>query len=86
MAIYVFNLLIHSFMFWLHRVFVALRGPFPVAVSGGYARLSRQWLLSLPGTDSRALELHGLSCSVACEIFPDQGGLKLYPLRWQEDS
>ena len=28
---------------------------------------------------------HGLSCSAACEIFPDQG-LNLCPLHWQTDS
>ena len=28
---------------------------------------------------------HGLSCSVACGIFPDQG-LNPYPLHWQADS
>ena len=28
---------------------------------------------------------HGLSCSMACGIFPDQGS-NPYPLRWQADS
>ena len=28
---------------------------------------------------------HGLSCSVACGIFPDQGS-NPYPLHWQADS
>ena len=29
--------------------------------------------------------VHGLSCSMACGIFPDQG-LNLYPLHWQVNS
>ena len=29
--------------------------------------------------------VHGLSCSMACGIFPDKG-LNLCPLHWQVDS
>ena len=29
--------------------------------------------------------VHGLSCSAACGIFPDQGS-NLFPLHWQVDS
>ena len=44
--------------FWLHWVFVAARGPFLVAASGGYSLLqctgfSLQWLLLLWSTGSR---------------------------------
>ena len=45
----------------------------------------------LSSCGSRALECssvvvaHGLSCSVTCEIFPDQGS-NLCPLHWQADS
>ena len=35
-----------------------------------------------PGTQASAVALHGLSCSAACGIFPDQG-LNLCPLYWQ---
>ena len=54
------------------------------------------WLLSFRSTDSRcvgwvaaalcsAVVMHGLSCPVACGIFPDQGS-NLGPLHWQADS
>ena len=59
------------------------------------------WILLLQGIDSRAHRLsshssralghkrriveHGLSCSVACGIFPDQGWKPCF-LRWQSDS
>ena len=53
-----------------------------VAVSGGYSSLrcagfSLRWLLSLRSMGSRPAGsvgvTHGLSCSAACGIFPDQG-------------
>ena len=37
-----------------------------------------------PGTRASVAVAHGLSCSAACGIFPDQGS-KLCPLNWQED-
>ena len=58
---------------------------------------SLQWLLLLRSTGSRhagfsscgtqasVVVAHGLSCSVACGIFPDQG-LNPRPLHWQADS
>ena len=59
------------------------------------AGFSLQWLLSLWNTGSRhmgvgdcadsAVAAHGLSCSMACEIFPDQG-LNPCPLPWQAYS
>ena len=51
--------LINKFIyFWLHRVFVAVRGLSLVAASGGYSSLqcasfSLQWLLLLWSTGSR---------------------------------
>ena len=46
----------------------------------------RLWARGLSSCRSRAPEVvaHGLSCSVACGIFPDQA-LNLCPLYWQED-
>ena len=37
------------------------------------------------GTQASVVVAHGLSCSVACGIFPDQG-LNPCPLHWQVDS
>ena len=37
------------------------------------------------GAQASVVVAHGLSCSVACGIFPDQGS-NLYPLHWQADS
>ena len=67
-------------------VFVSVRGLSPVAESGGHS-LSRP--LPLRSTGSRragsVVVAHGLSCSAACGIFPDQGS-NLRPLHWQADS
>ena len=46
--------------------------------------LAQQLLLSGQGAGS-VVVAHGLSCSVACGIFPDQG-LNPCPLHWQADS
>ena len=40
---------------------------------------------SVVGTRGSVAVVHGLSCSVACGIFPDQG-LNLCLLHWQADS
>ena len=80
--------------FCLHWVFVAAHGLSLVVASGGYSSLrcagfSMQWLLLLWSTGSRhagsVVVAHGLSCSVACGIFPDQGSNPC-PLHWQADS
>ena len=80
--------------FWLCWVFVSVRGLSLVAESGGHSSLrcaglslSRPLLLQSTGsrrTGSVAVA-HGLSCSAACGILPDQG-LNLCPLHWQADS
>ena len=53
------------------------------------ARASLSWLLLLWSTGSTcagsAVVAHGLSCSAACGIFPDQGSNPC-PLHWQADS
>ena len=65
-----------------------------VAVNRGYSSLQRAdfslwWLLSLWSTGSRHMgsvgASHGLSCPVACGIFPDQGW-NLCPLHCRVDS
>ena len=80
--------------FWMHWVFIAACGLSLVVASGGYSLLrwagfSLQLLLLLWSTGSRhvgsVVVAHGLSCSMACGIFPDQG-LNPCLLHWQVDS
>ena len=86
-----FNLIIY---FWLCWVFVSVRGLSPVVASGDHsssrcAGLSPSRPLLLRSTGSRragsAAVAHGLSCSAACGILPDQGSNPC-PLHWQADS
>ena len=71
-----------------------MRGLSLVAASGGHsssrcAGLSLSWPLLLRSTGSRCagsvIVAHGLSCSAACGIFPDQGSNPC-ALHWQADS
>ena len=80
--------------FWLCGVFVSVRGLSLVAASGGHsssrrAGLSLSWPLLLRSTGSRragsVVVAHGLCCSAACGIFPDQGSNPC-PLHQQADS
>ena len=80
--------------FWLCWVFVSVRGLSLVAVSQGHsssrcAGLSLSWPLLLRSTGSRragsVVVAHGLSCSAACGIFPDQGPNPCL-LHWEADS
>ena len=50
----------------------------------GHSGFSSQWLTGLWSTDS-VLVAHGLSCSAACRIFPDQGSNPCL-LHWQVNS
>ena len=70
------------------------RGLSLVAASGGHSSsrcvgLSLSQPLLLQSTGSRragsVIVAHGLSCSAACGIFPDQGSNPC-PLHWQADS
>ena len=79
---------------WLCWVFVSVRGPSPVAASGGHpssrcAGLSPSQPLLLQSTGSRragsVAVAHGPSRSAACGILPDQGSNPC-PLHWQADS
>ena len=88
-----FYLFIYLFI-WLCWVFVSVRGPSPVAASGGHsssqcAGLSLSRPLPLQRTGSRwagsVVVAHGLSCSAACGILPDQGSNPC-PLHRQADS
>ena len=85
-----FNLCIY---FWLCWVFTAERGLPPVVGSRGYCLVVPGLLLAVA---SLAAELrlwstgsvvmaHGLSLSMACGTFPDQGS-NLCPTHWQADS
>ena len=75
-----------SNLFWLCWVFIAALRLALVVAAG---LLWLRWLLCLWSTSSRvqasAVVVHGLSCSAACEIFPDQVS-NLCPLHWQMDS
>ena len=92
---FLFFVFINLFIyFWLRWVFVSVQGLSLVAASGGHsssrcAGLSPSWPLLLRSTDSRhagsVVVAHGLSCSAACGIFPDQGSNPC-PLHWQADS
>ena len=89
---FLFFFLINLFYFWLHWVFIALRGLSLVTVSNyswRCAGFSLWWLLLLQSTGSRHAGsvgvARGLRCSAACRIFPDQGSNSC-PLHWQADS
>ena len=74
---------IYLFYFWLHQVFVAVRGLFLVAVSRACSWLQGagsgvHGLQPLPRTGS-VVVVDELSCPVACGIFPD-GGSNLWCL------
>ena len=80
--------------FWLCWVFISVRGLSLVAASGGHSSsrctgLSLSQPLLLQSTGSRragsVVVAHGLNCSAACGIFPDQGSNPC-PLHWQADS
>ena len=92
--LFFFFFLFIFFYFWLCWVFVSVLGLSPVAASGGHsslrcAGLSLSRPLLLWSTGSRragsVVVAHGLSCSAACGIFPDQGSNPC-PLHWQADS
>ena len=87
------NLFIYLFMAVLGLRFCA-RAFSLVVASGGHsssrcAGLSLSWPLPLRSTGSRrtgsVVVAHGLSCSAACGIFPDQGSNPCPP-PWQADS
>ena len=90
-----FIIIINLFLsFWLLWVFVAACRLSLVAASRGYSSLwctgfSLRWLLLLWSTGSRrtgsVVVAHGLSSSVTCGIFPNQGS-NTCPLHWQADS
>ena len=82
------------YLYRLCWVFVSVRGLSLVAASGDHsssrcADLSPSRPLLLRSTGSRCagsvIVAHGLSCSVACGILPDQGSNPC-PLHWQADS
>ena len=75
-------------------VFVSVRGLSLVVASGGHSSsrcvglsLSRPLLLRSTGSRraGSVIVAHGLSCSAACGIFPDQGSNLRAP-HWQADS
>ena len=89
-----FNYLFLYFYFWLCWIFVSVRGLSLVVASGGHsssqcAGLSLSRPLLLRSTGSRragsVVVAHGLSCSAARGIFPDQGSNPC-PLHWQAAS
>ena len=92
--IFICNFFFFFFNFGCFWVFVSVRGLSPVVASGSHSSLPCVGLslsrpLPLRSTGSRCvgsvLVAHGLSCSVACGIFPDQGSNPCF-LHWQADS
>ena len=75
--------ILKNYLFWLCLVFIAARR---LSLIAGYSWLrcvgfSLQWLLLLGSTDAR---VHGLSCSQARGVLPDQGQSSC-PLPWLVD-
>ena len=91
--VFLFFLIYKFIYFWLGWVFVSVRGLSLVAASGGLSSsrcagisLSRPLLLRSTGSRrAGSVVAHGLSCSAACGILPDQGSNPC-PLHWQADS
>ena len=73
--IYLFIFINKFIYFWLRWVFVAERGLSLVVAIEGYSLL---WCVG------SVVVVHGLSCSVAYGVFPDQGSNPC-PLHWQAD-
>lgn len=74
--------------FWLFWVFTAAHGPSLAVASRATLSVavhshSLQWCLLLQSMGGRA---HGLSCPMACEIFPDPGDQNPCPLHPEMDS
>ena len=87
--------LFYLFYFWLRWVFVAVHGLFSSYGERGLLFVTVPGLLIVVvslvaehgALDTRpsVVVAHGLNCSVACGIFPDQGSNPC-PLHWQTDS
>ena len=79
--------------FWLCWAFIAEHGLSPVVVSKGYCLAVRGLLIAVASlvaelglwSTGSVVMAHGLSLSMACGIFPDQGS-NLCPMHWQADS
>ena len=78
------NFYLFTFIFWLCWVFVAACRLSKFVASMDYFPLRRSgfslWWLLLQSAGS-AVVAHGLSCSTACGIYPEQG-LNLCSLHW----
>ena len=88
-----YNFIYLFIYFWLCWVFVSVRGLSPVVASGGHSSsrcvglsLSRPLVVEHGSRRAGSVVVaHGLSCSAACGIFPDQGSNPC-PLHRQADS
>ena len=69
------------YVFGLHWLSLAECGLSLIAASGGFSCVEAQAL----GVKASVVVTHGLSCPVACGVFPDQGWNPC-PLHWQVDS
>ena len=74
-------LCLHNFIYWFAESSL-LRGLFSAAAIGGY---SLGTVLGLLNVVASLVVAHGLGCSMACGIFPDQGS-KPRLLLWQANS
>ena len=74
-------LCLHNFIYWFAESSL-LRGLFSAAAIRGY---SLGTVLGLLNVVASLVVAHGLGCSMACGIFPDQGSNPCTPY-WQADS
>ena len=73
--------LLHAGFLLLQRAGATLRCGAWASHCGGFSCCGALAL----GAQASVVVAHGLSCSVACGIFPDQGSNPC-PLHWQADS
>ena len=88
-----FKNFIYVFYFWLHWIFMAMRGLSLVDAGGGFSLTLVQGPLIAVASLARSHRLqsvgsvvvaHGFGCLTGCGFFPDQGS-NPYPLHWQAD-
>ena len=85
-VLYVFILFLKEIMYFcLHWVFAAVHRLSRVAASGLLIAVASLVVGHGLGMRAQYFQHKGLSCPMACEIFPDQGSNPC-PLLWQVDS
>ena len=85
---FIFGCVEPSLLLWLRRAGATLRCDARASHCSGFSCCGARVLGSRASVVAEAgsvVVAHGLSCSVACGIFPDQGSNPC-PLHWQVDS